>query len=111
MRKGVGYMGFWDRMEELVNQGLESSRDILGRAKDKARDLGEKGLLKYEILQLERQAQGKLTQLGVQVYEKLALRGQTTVSRDAVHVLLTEIQDLKEQVEAKERALKEVGNK
>jgi hypothetical protein len=102
-------MGFWDRMEELVNQGLESSRDILGKTKDKARDLGEKGLLKYEILQLERQAQGKLTQLGVQVYEKLALKGQATVGRDALRELIEEIQDLKERVEAKERAIKQVG--
>jgi len=102
-------MAFWDRMEELVNQGLESSRDLLGRAKDKARDLGEKGLLKYEILQLERQAQAKLTQLGAQVYEKLAIKEQATVGREALRGLLEEIQELKERVEAKQEALKQPG--
>lgn len=103
-------MGFWDRMEELVNQGLEGSREILSKAKVKARDLGEKGLLKYEILQLERQAQAKLTKLGVQVYEKLALKGQGTVSREGLRETIDEIQELKERIEEKERTLKEVGN-
>jgi hypothetical protein len=102
-------MGFWDRMEELVNQGLESSRDLLGKAKDKARDLGEKGLLKYEILQLERQAQAKLTQLGVQVYEKLGIKEQSTIGREALRGLLEEIQDLKERIETKQEALKQGG--
>ena len=102
-------MGFWERMEVLVNQGLEGSREILSKAKVKARDLGEKGLLKYEILQLERQAQAKLTQLGVQVYERLAMKGQATVSREGLKGTIEEIQELKERIEAKERAVKEVG--
>ena len=55
-------MSFWDRMEEIVSQGLESSRDILGKAKEKAKDLGEKGLLRYEISQIERQAEKKFSQ-------------------------------------------------
>ena len=58
-------MSFWERMEEVVNQGLESSRDILSKAREKARDLGEKGLLHYEIMQLERQAEKKFSKLGV----------------------------------------------
>jgi predicted nucleic acid-binding Zn-ribbon protein len=29
-------MSFWDRMQEVVNQGLESSREILGKAKEQA---------------------------------------------------------------------------
>ena len=102
-------MAFWDRMEELVNQGLESSRELLGKAKDKARDLGEKGLLKYEILQLERQAQAKLTKLGAQVYEKLGTKEQATVGREPLRGLLEEIQDLKSQIEAKQEALKQGG--
>lgn len=102
-------MGFWDRMDELVNQGLESSRELLGKAKDKARDLGEKGLLKYEILQLERQAQAKITQLGAQVYEKLGIKEQSTVGREALRGLLDEIQELKERIETKQESLKQGG--
>ena len=25
-------MSFWDRMEQVVNQGLESSREVIGKA-------------------------------------------------------------------------------
>jgi hypothetical protein len=28
-------MSFWERMDEVVNQGLESSREILSKARDK----------------------------------------------------------------------------
>jgi hypothetical protein len=96
-------------MEQVVNQGLESSREVLGKAKEKAKDLGEKGLLHYEINQIERQAEKKFGQLGVAVYEKLVLKDQATVSRDAVKELLDEIQEMKNRLEKLENDLKEVG--
>ncbi len=44
-------MSFKDRMEKIINQSLSVSRDVLDKAKTKAQDLGDKGLLKYEIMQ------------------------------------------------------------
>ena len=102
-------MSFWERMEEVVNQGLESSRDILSKAREKARDLGEKGLLHYEIMQLERQAEKKFSQLGVRVYEALVLKSRATVGKANVEDLLKDILELKERIEEKEQALKELG--
>lgn len=102
-------MSFWDRMEQVVNQGLESSREIIGKARDKAKDLGEKGLLRYEITQIERQAEKKFSQLGVAVYEKLVLKDQATVSKVSVAVLLDDIRELKERLEKLEKDLKDVG--
>ena len=101
-------MSFWDRMEQVVNQGLESSREIIGKARDKAKDLGEKGLLRYEITQIERQAEKKFSQLGVAVYEKLVLKDQATVSKVSVAVLLDDIRELKERLEKLEKELKQV---
>jgi uncharacterized phage infection (PIP) family protein YhgE len=103
-------MSFWDRMQEVVNQGLESSREILGKAKEKAKDLGEKGLLRYEISQIERQAEKKFSQLGAAVYEKLVMKDQATVSKDALEELLTDIQELKDRLEKLEADLKEAGS-
>lgn len=103
-------MGFWDRIDDLVNQGLSSSRELLNQAKEKAKDLGEKGLLKYEIAQLERQAREKLTQLGRRVYGDLTEGGQAAVSRGALQDLLNEIHELKARVEEKERDLKQIGS-
>ena len=102
-------MSFWDRMEQIVNQGLESSREVLGKAKEKARDLGEKGLLRYEITQIERQAEKKFSQLGATVYERLVLKDQATVNKEAVKELLDDIQELKNRLEKLENDLKEVG--
>lgn len=102
-------MSFWDRMEKVVNQGLESSREILGKAKEKARDLGEKGLLRYEITQIERHAEKKFSQLGATVYEKLVLKNLATVGREAVKELLDDIQELKNRLEKLENDLKKVG--
>ena len=102
-------MSFWDRMQQIVNQGLESSREVLGKAKEKAKDLGEKGLLRYEITQIERQAEKKFSQLGVAVYEKLVVKDQATVSKEAAKELLDDIQELKNRLEKLENDLKEVG--
>ncbi len=100
-------MGFWDRMEEVVNEGLKTSREVVSKAKDKARDLGEKGMLRYEIMQLDRQAEKTFVRLGVQVYERLVTGGQDAVSRDEVKDLLEEIGDLRRRVEGKEKELRE----
>ena len=102
-------MSFWERMEEAINQGFESSREILGKAKEKAKDLGEKGLLRYEISQLERQAEKKFSQLGVRVYENLVLKEQPTVGKEAVEELLEDVQELKKRVERLEQDLEKLG--
>lgn len=102
-------MSFWDRMQDVVNQGLESSREVLTKAKEKAKDLGEKGLLRYEITQIEGQAEKKFSQLGAAVYERLVLKDQATVSKEALSELLDDIRELKDRLEKLEADLQEVG--
>jgi len=98
-------MGFRERMEEIINQGVSSSRELLDKAKDKAKDLGERGILKYELMQLEKQAEKQLARLGGRVYERLVSKNQATVSREAMKDLLTDITDLKRRIEEKEEIL------
>jgi hypothetical protein len=95
-------MGIWDRMEQLIGQGVSSSRELFARAKDKAQELGEIGLLKYEIAQLQKHAESLFARLGVSVYDKLVAKGQTTVSKEALKELLAELQDIKRRIEQKE---------
>ncbi len=102
-------MGFWERMEETINQGIRSSKEILGKAREKAKDLGEKGVLKFEIMQLEKQAEKKLARLGARVYEKLEIKNQATVSREILKDLLQDILDLKHRIEEKEESLEKIG--
>jgi hypothetical protein len=89
-------------MEQLIGQGLHASREVLARAKDKAQELGEAGLLRYELSQLERQARQLFGRLGMEVFDRLAVKGQATVSREAVKELVAELEEVKKKIEQKE---------
>ena len=104
-------MAFWERMEKVVDKGVTASRDLWGKAKEKAKDLSEKGILKYEIGQLERQAQSHLALLGTRVYEVFARQDQAMASREAPEIaeVVREIGDIQARVEEKEEALRRLG--
>jgi hypothetical protein len=95
-------MGIWERMEQLIGEGLHASREVLGRARDKAQELGEAGLLRYELSQLQKQAQQLFGRLGMAVFDRLAVRGQATVSREAVKELLAELGEIRKKIQQKE---------
>lgn len=101
-------MGFWERMKEIVDKGIETSKDVLGKAAEKAKELGEKGVLKFEIMQLENQGQKKLTQLGTTVFELLVKQEKTSVSKSTqgVKELVEELVEIEAKMDAKEEALK-----
>jgi hypothetical protein len=95
-------MGIWDKMEQMIGQGVSTSKELFTRAKDKAQELGEIGVLKYEIAQLEKHAESLFARLGMAVYDRLAVKGQATVSKDALKELLGDLQDVKRRIEQKE---------
>ena len=103
-------MGFVDRMKEVMSQGFDSTKEILGTAAEKAKELGEKGVLKFEISRLEKEAERKFGILGSHVYQMFVKKGQNSLSRGAseIKVLLTEIADLEKRVIDKEEALKKI---
>ena len=75
-------MDFWDRMKEAVGKGISTSKDLLGKAGDKAQELGKKGVIRFEIMQLERQAEQLVTQLGSATFEKLEVEAAKSVSKN-----------------------------
>ena len=95
-------MSLWERMEQLIGQGLQTSREVLARAKDKAQELGEAGLLRYELSQLERQAQQLFGRLGLAVFERLSAEGQAAVPREAVKGLVAELEEIRRKISQKE---------
>jgi len=103
-------MGFWERMKEAVDKGIETSRDVLGKAADKAKELGEKGVLKFEIMQLENQAQKKFAQLGAAVFEQLVKQGAESVSgeTEGIKALIEELVKIEKKTDEKEEALKKI---
>ena len=104
-------MDFYERMKQVMSQGFETTRKGMEQAAAKARELGEKGVLKYEIVRLEKDVERKFALLGGSVYRLLAEKGQSTVSAGTPEVkeLIADVKDLQRRIEEKEKALGEVG--
>jgi len=103
-------MGFWERMKEVIDKGIETSRDVLSKAAEKAKELGEKGVLKFEIMQLEAEGHKKLAKLGSKVFELLQKQKleMITAETEGVKELLGEIAEIEAKMDAKEEALKKI---
>jgi hypothetical protein len=103
-------MNLWDRVQKVVNQGVDTSKEFLEKAKVKAQELGEKGLLKFDIMQLENQTQKCLLQLGSKVFESFVKDNKETVAKtDAgISAIMKEITDLEKKIEEKEESLKKI---
>jgi hypothetical protein len=103
-------MGFWDRMKEVLDKSIETSKDVLIKAKEKAQELGEKGVLKYEIMQLEKNAEKKLALLGAKTFELLVKEDKNSISKSTqgVKEILEDIKDIEEKIDGKEEALKKL---
>ncbi len=106
-------MTFSEKIKNIVNTGLDTSKDILSKAGEKAQQWGEMGVLKVEIVQLRGQAEKMTARLGVEVYEVLVEKGQKTVSREtpAVRDILDKIAELEKNVEEKEIQFRKLGGK
>ncbi len=100
-------MDFWDRVKTTIDKGLDNSRDVLARARDTAQDLGERGVLRVEIMQLENQAEKLVGKLGAVAFETLVVqkRDQLTKDADDVRGLIEEINDVQVRIKEKEGLL------
>ena len=106
-------MEFWDRMKNAMEKGLEGSRDLLGKAKDRAQDLGERGVLRLEIMQLENQAEKQIAKLGARAYEALVTEQRMQIDKETegISELIAEIDRIRETIREKEAALEIASRK
>ena len=104
-------MTFSERMKELLEQGWAASKDFAMKAGSKAQEMGEKGILMWDIKQLENQAQKQISRLGSEAYIAFKERGQETIDCNAIEfrTILEEIAVIKDQIEKKENDLKNKG--
>ena len=102
-------MGFWDRSKVILSKGVLSTKEILEKAGEKGKELGEKGAAKFAISQLERQAENRFAQIGRHVYEALSKEGQGTISRGTTEIskLLDEVVKIEREIDGYENELKE----
>jgi hypothetical protein len=103
-------MGIRERMEKIINKGIASSKEAIEKAKDKTKELGEKGVLKLKIMKLENQAEEQFAKLGAKVYEFLVEQGQHSVTKDTYRIktLLREITDIEKEIDKNEELMKKL---
>lgn len=101
-------MDFKDKLQKTLNQGLSASKDLFGKAKDKAKDLSDIGVLKFEINQLSKQEEQVFERLGKDVFTMLVEEEHSTVSKKTPAIIkhLDDIADIKKRIEGKEKLLK-----
>jgi len=101
-------MTFSERMKEVLEQGWTASKEFAIKAGEKAQDLGERGILMWDIKQLENQAQKLISRLGAEAYTAFSEHNQTVIERDAIEfrTILEEIAVIKDQIEKKDNDLK-----
>ncbi len=103
-------MSFLDKLQDTIDQGLKNSKELFGKAKDKAKDLGEIGVIRFEMKQLESQAEKLIAKLGSKVYEVIVVDEQKTVSASTpgVKEILNAVAGVRAEIEAKEEQLKNI---
>jgi two-component SAPR family response regulator len=106
-------MTFAEKMQDIINKGVAATKDLASKAGEKAKDLGAKGMVKVEIMQLESHAEKVIARLGNEVYRALVEKNGTSVSRDTplISDMLKEIEDLRAKIEVKEKEYHSIGGK
>jgi len=104
---------FSDKLRQFVDQGIETSRDILSKAGGKAQQWGEMGLLKVEILQLRGEAGKLTTRLGALAYSTLSEKLEPVLSASAPEVreLLDKLAEMEKRIDEREAKYRALGGK
>ena len=100
-------MEFWDRLSNALDKGFQSSKELFEKAGDRARDLGERGVVRFEIMQLESQVEKLIGKLGARAYELFIKEGKSSVTKSSAGVkdLLEQIAKLEAKITEKESTL------
>ena len=106
-------MTFGDKMQVIINRGVAATRDLAHKTGEKAKELGAKGVLKVEIMQLQSHAERLIAKLGNEVYRAFVEKDQPTLSRDAPSIrdVLKQIEGLRKEIELREKEYHSIGGK
>jgi len=79
-------MDWHKKIDEGLSQGLNSSKKLIDKARGKAKKLGDKSLLAFEINELEKEHQQLIKKLGEIVSSLFLHDGRTSVSTRTVEI-------------------------
>ncbi len=91
----------------------EKMRSVITRGVAEAKDLGAKGVLKMEIIQLESRVDKLIARLGSEAYGALVDGDHDTVSRESppIRSILKEIAGLRAEKDLKDKEYQSIGGK
>ncbi|MCX7655675.1 MAG: hypothetical protein N2Z76_04020 [Treponemataceae bacterium] len=100
-------MDLKEKLQTFVQESSKATHAILAKVGAKAQDLGEKGVLKLDIAQLQRKMKDLFQQLGEEVYRAFRERGSDIVGKsdEGIASLLEEIARCKQEIRNKEEEL------
>ncbi|MDP3176695.1 MAG: hypothetical protein Q8M76_02245 [Spirochaetaceae bacterium] len=104
-------MSFSDKMRDLMNKGLDASRVLVSKAGAQAQVWGEMGALRVEIIQLRKQAEKLVAQLGAEVYAAFGERHEQSLPSASVAGMVGAIADIEKRIDEKEAAYRKLGGK
>jgi len=89
-------MNFFDKLQDSLKDGLDTTHEIYLKAKNKAVELGEMGMTQWEIKQLEGRAEKMMTKLGSEVYRLFSEEDRKTISHgtEGVKEILAELDEI-----------------
>jgi hypothetical protein len=95
-------------VQDIFDKGIELSK----KTYEKAKELGEIGLIQVEIITLQHKMAKKIGQLGTLTYNHL-LKEKTALRKDTkgVPAILKEIKDIEQKIKQKEKELKNMNAK
>ena len=97
-----------EKIKNLLDQGIAASKDLAAKAESKTRELGEQGVMLFDIKQLEAGLRKLKNALGDEAYEALVERNESSIGRDnpAINAILAELSNIRETIERKKTELK-----
>ncbi len=105
-------MSIYEKLQEGLSDGLaygiETSKNLLSKAKETAVELEEEGLLRLELRKLNARKKELISELGIKAYEAFVInnRKSLTLSSSGVNSILSEINELEKAIAEKEEDLR-----
>ncbi|TVR02425.1 MAG: hypothetical protein EA403_08965 [Spirochaetaceae bacterium] len=103
-------MDFWDRVKTTIDKSFDTSKEWFDKAKGTAHELGERGVIRVEIMQLESRAEKLTARLGARVYDLLVKEGRSRIERgsEGIGETIGEIEEIEQRIAEKERAMEAI---
>ncbi len=101
-------MEWKEKVEHGLKSGMESSKKFFAKARDKAKDIGDYGVLSLEVKQLQVKHDDLIARLGSITFHLLEIEGKGSISSRTPELrdLLSEIKATSGMLAAKREAMK-----